>query len=459
MSEWIHWHEGLFLQPQHLQLLQRNAYERIDGERKYLSPFPYGLVEARFSEEDLQNHTIRFEKLEVVLPSGTLFQYPEHADLPALEFKDQFRGTASPVTIYLGVPRWSDERPNVIDATDVESAAGAISRFQVVEKELSDENTGQNPQIVQMRRLNGILLTDQDEQSNKNIEYIPLLRIGRTVSSNSPDKPCIDPGFVAPTLQLRGASIIREMVRSVATQITAVRDEYSELLADSPALLEDLRGESLKHFLRLRVLARFEGRLTTLAEIGTIPLLDLYLELRELLAEFASLEPHNRDFVAPPYVHDQPYSAFSEICSRIRKYLVGPKPSYIRLNFFREENHFTTPTNRETFRDASGSYIAIKTEQDVSDLVRLVEAPSQFQLLPATIARDKVAVRGIVLKEVRDLPYGVPREPNLYYFRICDEDSRDLWSRLLDDTHAWIQFSNLEASDYEISLIIHKPNL
>ena len=35
----IHWHEGLFLQPQHLQRMQRNLLTGIWSERRYSLPF------------------------------------------------------------------------------------------------------------------------------------------------------------------------------------------------------------------------------------------------------------------------------------------------------------------------------------------------------------------------------------------------------------------------------------
>src|SRR6187402_2655330 len=80
----IHWHEGLFLQPQHLQSLQRGAYKAIFGERRFSMTYPYGVIEARLAVDDLEDHRIRFDRLHVALPGGGIFRYPEEAELPSL---------------------------------------------------------------------------------------------------------------------------------------------------------------------------------------------------------------------------------------------------------------------------------------------------------------------------------------------------------------------------------------
>ena len=43
----IHWQEGLFLQPHHLQRMQKSLRDEISGERRLGWPYPYGVVEAR----------------------------------------------------------------------------------------------------------------------------------------------------------------------------------------------------------------------------------------------------------------------------------------------------------------------------------------------------------------------------------------------------------------------------
>lgn len=72
----VHWHEGLFLQPQHLQLMQRRLQLEMRAARALLCPQFYGVVEGKLSYDDLADGRIRFERLHVILPSGQEVRFP-----------------------------------------------------------------------------------------------------------------------------------------------------------------------------------------------------------------------------------------------------------------------------------------------------------------------------------------------------------------------------------------------
>ena len=66
----VHWHEGLFLQPHHLQCMQRNLTESTATERKLAYAYPYGVVESKLSSDALENMLLQFDSLRAVMPSG-----------------------------------------------------------------------------------------------------------------------------------------------------------------------------------------------------------------------------------------------------------------------------------------------------------------------------------------------------------------------------------------------------
>src|SRR5882724_8553786 len=104
MSLEIHWHEGLFLQPHHLQRMQRSVTDRFSFERKLAWAFPYGIIEARLSRDELENMRIRFERLRAVMPSGQVVNFPDHAELPSLDIKAALAKCVSGFRVFLGVP-------------------------------------------------------------------------------------------------------------------------------------------------------------------------------------------------------------------------------------------------------------------------------------------------------------------------------------------------------------------
>ena len=156
-SDLVHWHEGLFLQPHHLQLFQRQLLDQFAAERGLALPYPYGVIEYRLSSDALENMLVQFDVLRLVMPSGLAVNVPENAELRALDIKAVFESATEPFTISLGVPLWYASRANTI-----ERGAGGDSRakrlYRVHDIEWTDENTGENSQPVLVRHVNARLM-------------------------------------------------------------------------------------------------------------------------------------------------------------------------------------------------------------------------------------------------------------------------------------------------------------
>src|SRR5215475_9720564 len=117
MSVKIHWQEGLFLQPHHFQRMQKSLEDEIGSERKLTWPYPYGVIEARLSRDELENKRVRFDKLRVIMPSGLEVNYPSNAELPSLDIAQAFSKGDGSMVISLGVPLWQNNRANTVPLT------------------------------------------------------------------------------------------------------------------------------------------------------------------------------------------------------------------------------------------------------------------------------------------------------------------------------------------------------
>src|SRR5579871_1553252 len=176
MSLEIHWHEGLFLQPHHLQRMQKSQHDHIAAERRMSWAYPYGIIEARVSRDELENSRIRFERLRAVMPSGRIVDFPEYSELPSLDVKPLLARSAAGFKVFLGVPLWQNARANTVKSS-AEADTRAKLIFRVGEIECADENTGDNAKPVQVRKLNSRLVVENDDVSE--LELLPLFRILR----------------------------------------------------------------------------------------------------------------------------------------------------------------------------------------------------------------------------------------------------------------------------------------
>src|ERR1043166_7667282 len=234
----IHWQEGLFLQPHHLQRMQKSLRDEISGERRLGWPYPYGVVEARLSRDELENFRVRFERLRVIMPSGLEINYPENAELPSLDIKQAFSKGSGAFNLFLGVPLWQNARANAL--ADGQGDTRVKLLYRISEIECSDENTGENPKPIQVRKINARLMFDHEDPTD--MELLPLVRVARAAGQDV-GLPQEDPEYVAPRLVLRGSPVLREMVRDLVSQVEASRKELVVQVSRGGFSLDTMRGE------------------------------------------------------------------------------------------------------------------------------------------------------------------------------------------------------------------------
>lgn len=452
----IHWCEGLFLQPHHLQIMQRNVLERFARQSRLIWSYPYGLIEARISDDQLENMRVSFDRLRAIMPSGLEVNVPDNAHLPSLDIKQAFASSSSALTISLGVPVWYHSRGNVIDKGDDQDWR-AKRTYRVAEVERTDDNTGDNPQPVLVRQVNARLLLDQDDRSD--LEVLPLLRIVHGVGEDV-GSPRRDPAYIPPCFVISGSSVLRELVVDLANQVMASRNELVVQINRGGFSIENMRGVQFEQTLRLRTLNRFSAQLVALTGIlGRVAPFQMYLVLRELLGELAALRPDRDQFEVVAYDHDSPAVAFNELSTRIRGLLKGvvrAKYLKIALPLDREEKIFVGTLTEEALSLPNEYFLAIRTKQDPSELAKLVLDRDKFKLMPRSLANQRVF--GMQLAQELYPPVELPAQVGLHYFRVVRAESTRLWDRVQQERAIAVRWPGVETSDFEITLYMTVPD-
>lgn len=448
----IHWHEGLFLLPHHLQRLQRNALETSADERRLAWSYPYGIIESRLSRDELENMRIRFDRLRAIMPGGLEVDFPRSAELPALDIKQAFDSMGR-FTVYLGVPLWFNARANAVTPEQHVDARAKIL-YRVVESEWADENTGDNPKPMLERRVNARLLLEHEDRSD--MEVLPLLRVTRAAGEDV-GLPRQDPEFVGPCLILNGSATLRELVRDLSGQVQASRSELVVQVTRGGFSLDQLRGLQFEQILRLQALNKAAGRFDSLLEVPSVPPFAFYLEMRELLGELAALHPDRDLYETLPYDHDNPYPCFNELAGKIRLLLRGTvAPSFLKVEFNPSDVGLRAALTDEHFTRPTDYFLGIRTKEDPRSLAYLVEDADRFKLMPESMAAR--AIRGVMLKEERFPPLELPAQTGLYYFRLLRGESGRAWQQIQTEKSAIVRWSGNDAADYGITLYMTLPN-
>lgn len=449
----VHWHEGLFLQPHHLQTMQRGMIEALAAERRLRTAYPYGLVEARLSADALENMLVRFDKLRVIMPSGLEVNFPENADLPALDIKAALESSTAGFTVHLGVPLWYPSRGNTIELGQ-QGDHRDRRLYRVVEMERPDENTGENPRPVLVRKINARLMLESDDRTD--METLPLLKIGHGAGQDV-GLPRQDPSFVPPCFVLSGSPTLRELVRDLSNQIEASRKELVLQMTRGGFSVEAMRGVQFEQMLRLTTLNRFSGRLPHMVAAPGVTPFEVYLELRELLGELAALHPDRDQFEAARYDHDNPAIAFNELSTKIRGLLRGSVAArFLHVNFVKDGPIHVAELTEEHLTQPTEYFLGVKSRQDPRAVQRLVENADEFKLMAKTMVTRNIF--GVKLEAERTPPLELPSQTGLSYFRLMRSDSARMWERIKEEKQLAARWPDAENSDFSLTLYMTLPD-
>ena len=423
-SDQVHWHEGLFLQPHHLQAMQRFVLDQATAARSALCPYPYGVVSYQLSTDALKNLRVEFEHLHLIMRSGLEVIYPGNTEMDPLEIGATFGGSTNGLTIEISVPSWQPEGANVVPP---DSTNGWGSRYRVRDVEQFDENTGTNPQPVTMRRINA-WLTSAIEQ-RQGIETLPVLRV---VADAKDGMPMVDPDYIPPCFTIGGSPVLRRIAADIADHLQAKRKEMIPKVTHGGFTLSALSQAQHADVLWLGVLGRYGATLPAIARANAITPFDLYIKLADLLGDLAALNPAHPDvFEIPDYDHDNLGLCFFELRKRIKELIadkrqVQPlvltfKPDGALLTAEMQEQHFSRPERY---------YLAIRNGGHPDDVANLVKDKNIFKLMSKTEALGVAAIWGVRLEPVWSTPADLPNGP--VYFRLMLEDpaSKDRWAKI-----------------------------
>lgn len=423
MSKQLHWEEGQSLEQHHLQRFQKAVFDLIPAERKLSWTFPYGVIDSKLNAEKLKDGVVEFDRLRAVMPgSGVEVNFPEDAILPSLTLK--FAKEQTRLGVFLVVPSWTPNQPNVVRDTDKASEI-AVARYQSYsEPDCRDENTGFFPKAIHFRKINARLTVDPE--SMPGAESLEVLRV-LLDRSKEPSMPMDDPIFAPPCLMTQGAPQLRRLLEGLNNDVHNARKNLGERIKGSHFDYDNVYPHQYENILRLRTLNRFCNRVTPLlrasaAGSGVSPF-DIYIELCDIVGELSALQLDLDDHAVEAYEHADSYPTFHELVRRIGALLVGgeeEKPMFVE---FRPDHAWVTADLVESHFQARHFYLCVISEEPPETVAGIVENSSWFKLAARSLIDGGILVSGLRLRRVTGVVPGLDRSGHRHYFLVERERS------------------------------------
>jgi type VI secretion system protein ImpJ len=306
------WSEGLFLRPQLFQQQERYFEYYAHKRASTLSPFYWGFSQYEIDREALAYGKLVLRSARGVLPDGTPFDIPDHADLPEpLTILPEHLGK----TLCLAVPLRLDNSDETIFSQYDNSS---LARFRAQEAELCDTNSiRQGPKPVQLAKLR-LKLVSQDEMTESwiglTLTRVKAIQPDGSVLLHLEDHIPPVTGYAANHLLTEWLTHLNGLVKMRA-EMLATRLSTSDGKASASAEVVD--------YLLLQIFNKYEPILDHLRNIPELPPIVLYEELAKLAGELSTFvrTKTRRPKPAPGYDHARLYPSIRPLVDDVHDLL------------------------------------------------------------------------------------------------------------------------------------------
>lgn len=423
----VHWYEGMFLRPHHFQAASRHALALHQQGEKWDLHFNWGLRDIELDREALANYRFVLRSVKLRLRDGTLVALPEDGDAPILDLKPALEQGSNAV-VYLGVPPLNLQRANVTAANDKADAR----RYRLDTQMLEDENTGVNPQSVEVRLLNVKLLLSGQDQSG--YQVLPLARIEKAPTADA--TPRLDTNYVPPLLacdawQPLQAGILQALydrigkkVELLANQVLSRGISLDSLSPGDPMILGQLRE-----------LNEASTVLGLLAFTPGLHPLGVYLELCRMVGQLAIFGATRRPPALPRYDHDDLAGCFY----RVKQYLDAlldelVEPEYKERPFIGAGLRMQVVLEPAWLEPVWEMFIGVHSPLDTEACIRLLTRPGQLDMKIGSSERVddifRLGQAGLKFTHAPRPPRSLPALPGLIYFQVRRESLEAEWQNV-----------------------------
>lgn len=424
----VHWREGMFLCPQHMQAFARELGARVHRGESVGRPGSHGLLSIQVNETELAQDVFLLDRAEIVFGDGTLANFPLTATVEKRSFAEHFTGTE--LDVYLGI---ASRRENI----PVVEEGSTEARYEVYPKKQYDENIRDSERQLEFRKIVGRLFFGDEKRGDYECVHIArLIRVGRPEPHSE-----LCPTFVPPILACGASQVLVRRMKKITAGLRAQARDLSTRVPSMSALSSVEKGADISGLIKLQAVNSCLGGLEQLARVGEIHPFDAYVWLANAIGELSIFGGDRVCPDLPPYDQDSLTDCFDEAL-RVLEALTLSEVAvpYDTANFQKDpmrEGFYIGTIPTDWLEGHPMFYLGVEMGVEPEKIVELVAGG--VKLVPeGEIERVlQGVVPGIAMTHVRQPPMAFPKPPGQHYFKIETEGvNRALWQLVLQERKA-----------------------
>lgn len=417
------WAEGLALDAQHFQQLDRYHEARLRHLASAINPFAWGVQLARWSIEGIGSHLLSAQGLTLIFKDGEIYQAPLCDVLPLPIDLSQLPTDEHSFIFYAALPVVKAHGGNLAGA-DLRHDDARYASFDMQTPDLYSEGLSTN---VSYMRKSLRLLSHLDVRDA--FDCIPVLKLRRRADHTFE----IDPTFMTPSLTVDADPAKQEMLLGLLGKLSAKTEALYRLQRQPKGHVVEAHSGNVSSFGMLSAVSTASASLRHTANAGHCHPVQLFEKLMTLAGSLMAFSRKYAVTDLPAYDHEKPAAGFHTLNTIIGELLdtvVSSRYITIPLLVDKERVLYHQGQLDSSITDKkAGLYIAVSANMPALNLV--TEVPRQLKVASPLDIEILVrqALPGLELVHMAQVPMEVPVRPNAYYFSI---DSRgELYEAML----------------------------
>lgn len=457
MDRPIFWHEGLFLQPQHLQLENQFFRSLLVPFYQYATPYFWGFGKLQIAEAGLGNYLFDLSSCELVFPDNTHVVFPGNALFEARSFEEAWADGGKPFTVYIGMRKLDRANDNVTTVDNPELLKDIHSRYISATEPEEIRSLYEDGPIAQVKHLHYVLKLFWETELDQADDYVilpvaTLVRTGDTVG--------LSDQYIPPSLAIATTPGLMRLVKEVRDQIAARGRQLESYKRERGIHTAEFGARDMVYLLALRTLNRYAPYLFHVTETPQVHPWAVYGLLRQVIGELSAFseqvsamgETADSAYQVPPYNHRRLWECFSAVQSVIIRLLdeITAGPEYV-IELVYDGTYYAGDLNPQMFEGRNRFYLVLDTEAEQTAMLKSIATTAKLsakESLPILIAR---ALPGITLTHLELPPQELPRRARSTYMQI--DLSGDQWQNVTRFNNIAL-FWDTAPEDLKIELMI-----
>ena len=459
----VHWGQGAFLSPQHLQA--QDTWQRAGRHALHLrlTPFPWGYEALRLREDALGSGIVDVENFVMVtregerLIGGSIQTAPGNTRVLQRNIAELKVANNDPISLWLVF-----NRERALQGLAARESERLLARHALATENMADPYDPQAPEAdVDFLLYQPNIVTSLDEnaevivRSSDSYKFAELLPAG-------PGKFKLSPDYIPPTTAINASHNLARWTRALRDLLVSRGQDFASTKRQRGIRAASTSAQEVMRVVMMQTFGRYITLFQEHARLGNVGAYAMYQDLRSLVAEFSvfsedigyfgELANKPRETELPDYDHEDLRRCyrigFDRAEALIKALTVGAEVG-ITLAYDGRFYRADLPANLFE-NDKTRFYLAFESEQKGAELFARLSRTGKIASMDEMPRLLSAALFGLKIDLLPVPPEELPQKsPNTTYFLV--DTTHPFWQMIKNGRNIAV-FSDLPADSTVIKL-------